>query len=71
LQASPELYRALLAEREAGVGMYHVLVDGDATVVGRFNLYRVVDQRLNRNRITIQTALEWRHDPAGLAHWTE
>jgi [ribosomal protein S5]-alanine N-acetyltransferase len=38
-----ELYRALLAEQEAGVGMYHVLVDGDATVVGRFNLYRVAD----------------------------
>ena len=33
--------RALLAEQDAGVGMYHVLVDGDETVVGRFNLYRV------------------------------
>jgi ribosomal-protein-alanine N-acetyltransferase len=38
-----ELYRALLAEQDAGVAVYHVLVDGDARVVGRFNLYRVAD----------------------------
>jgi ribosomal-protein-alanine N-acetyltransferase len=38
-----EHVRALLAEQEARVGMYHVLVEDDETVVGRFNLYRVED----------------------------
>jgi ribosomal-protein-alanine N-acetyltransferase len=36
-------HRALLAEQDAGVARYHVLVDGDGTVVGRFNLYDVRD----------------------------
>jgi len=35
-------YAALLAEQEAGICIFHVLVD-DGTVVGRFNLYDVVD----------------------------
>jgi [ribosomal protein S5]-alanine N-acetyltransferase len=34
-------FQELLAEQEEGVGMFHVLVDDDGTVVGRFNLYRV------------------------------
>ena len=38
-----EGYRGLLAEQEAGIGAYYVLVDGDGSVVGRFNLYRVED----------------------------
>jgi ribosomal-protein-alanine N-acetyltransferase len=36
-------HRALLAEQEAGVSVFHVLVDEDGTVVGRFNLYDLVD----------------------------
>jgi ribosomal-protein-alanine N-acetyltransferase len=38
-----ERHRALLAEQEAGVCVFHVLVDEDETVVGRFNLYDLVD----------------------------
>jgi [ribosomal protein S5]-alanine N-acetyltransferase len=38
-----ERYRALLAEQETGVCAFHVLVDEDENVVGRFNLYDVVD----------------------------
>ena len=30
---------ALLAEQATGACAFHVLVDGDATIVGRFNLY--------------------------------
>lgn len=36
-------HRPLLAEQEAGVCVFHVLVDQDKTVVGRFNLYDLVD----------------------------
>lgn len=40
----PERHRALLAEQETGVCAYHVLVDDeDGSVVGRFNLYDLVD----------------------------
>jgi [ribosomal protein S5]-alanine N-acetyltransferase len=35
-----EQYSALLAEQEAGAGAYYVLVAGDGSVLGRFNLYR-------------------------------
>ena len=38
-----ERHRASLAEQDAGVCAFHVLLDGDGTVVGRFNLYEVVD----------------------------
>src|ERR1700686_2290157 len=38
-----EQYRALLAEQEAGARIFHVLVDEHETVVGRFNLYDLVD----------------------------
>ena len=38
-----ERHRALLADQEAGVGVFHVLVDEDGNVVGRFNLYDVAD----------------------------
>ncbi len=36
-----ERHEALLAEQEAGLGAYFVLVDEDGSVVGRFNLYLV------------------------------
>ncbi len=38
-----EQYRALLAEQEAGAGYFHVLVDEHDAVMGRFNLYGVVN----------------------------
>jgi ribosomal-protein-alanine N-acetyltransferase len=38
-----EGYGELLAEQEAGVCVYYVLLDEDGTVVGRFNLYDLVD----------------------------
>ena len=31
-------HRALLAEQDAGIGAYHVLVAGDGSILGRFNL---------------------------------
>ncbi len=36
-------YGALLAEQEAGIGAYYVLVAGDGSVLGRFNLYDFED----------------------------
>ena len=33
----------MLAEQDAGVGAFHVLVDEDGAVVGRFDLYDLVD----------------------------
>ena len=36
-------HSALLAEQEAGVGAYYVLVAEDGTVLGRFNLYVIND----------------------------
>jgi ribosomal-protein-alanine N-acetyltransferase len=39
-----ERHRALLADQEAGIGVFYVLVDEDGTVVGRFNLYNLVDK---------------------------
>ncbi len=38
-----ERHRALLAEQEAGVGAYHVLIAEDGAVLGRFNLIFVGD----------------------------
>jgi ribosomal-protein-alanine N-acetyltransferase len=38
-----EGYNALLAEQEAGICVFHVLVREDGTVLGRFNLYDVED----------------------------
>jgi RimJ/RimL family protein N-acetyltransferase len=39
-----ERHRAMLAEQETGFCAFHVLVDDeDGTVVGRFNLYDLVD----------------------------
>jgi ribosomal-protein-alanine N-acetyltransferase len=32
---------AMLAEQQAGIGAYYVLVSGDGSVLGRFNLYRI------------------------------
>jgi ribosomal-protein-alanine N-acetyltransferase len=39
----PERHRALLAEQEAGVGAYYVLVAEDGSVLGRFNLFFAED----------------------------
>ena len=36
-------YAALLAEQEAGIGAFYVLVAEDGTVLGRFNLYDFED----------------------------
>ena len=38
-----ERYRAFLAEQDAGHGFFHVLVDEDGAVAGRFNLYEVAN----------------------------
>ncbi|WP_406464407.1 GNAT family N-acetyltransferase [Streptomyces sp. NBC_01622] len=38
-------YEALLAEQEAGVCAFHVLVAEDGSVLGRFNLFDVVEGR--------------------------
>jgi [ribosomal protein S5]-alanine N-acetyltransferase len=38
-----ERHSALLAEQEAGTGAFYVLVAGDGSVLGRFNLYRFED----------------------------
>ena len=38
-----ERHRARLAEQEAGLCVFHVLVDEDGKVAGRFNLYDLVD----------------------------
>jgi ribosomal-protein-alanine N-acetyltransferase len=38
-----ERHRELLVEQDAGRCIFHVLVDGDGTVVGRFNLYDLAD----------------------------
>ena len=38
-----ERHRALLAEQDAGIGAYYVLVDEDGAVLGRFNLVFVGD----------------------------
>jgi ribosomal-protein-alanine N-acetyltransferase len=39
-----ERHRALLTDQETGVCAYYVLVDEDGEVVGRFNLYELVDE---------------------------
>jgi [ribosomal protein S5]-alanine N-acetyltransferase len=36
-----ERHSALLADQEAGLGAYYVLVAEDGTVLGRFNLYNI------------------------------
>ena len=38
-----ERHNALLAEQEAGIGAFYVLVAEDGAVLGRFNLYRLQD----------------------------
>jgi ribosomal-protein-alanine N-acetyltransferase len=38
-----ELFNALLTEQEAGTCVFHVLVDEDGSVLGRFNLVDVED----------------------------
>lgn len=39
----PSRYDALLAEQEAGICAFHVLVDPDGSVLGRFNLVDIED----------------------------
>lgn len=36
-------FKALLAEQDAGVCVFHVLLDDDGSVLGRFNLYDLED----------------------------
>ena len=36
-------HRAMLAEQEAGIGAFYVLVDEDGSVLGRFNLFDLED----------------------------
>jgi ribosomal-protein-alanine N-acetyltransferase len=36
-------HNVMLAEQAAGTGAYYVLVDGDGSVLGRFNLFRLAD----------------------------
>jgi [ribosomal protein S5]-alanine N-acetyltransferase len=38
-----ERHNAMLAEQEAGIGSYYVLVADDGSVLGRFNLYRFTE----------------------------
>ena len=38
-----ERHNASLAEQEAGIGAYHVLLGEDGSVLGRFNLYDIDD----------------------------
>ena len=38
-----EQYNAVLADQEAGTCVFHVLVDEDGTVLGRFNLFDLED----------------------------
>jgi ribosomal-protein-alanine N-acetyltransferase len=42
-----ERHSALLAEQEAGIGAFHVLVAEDGSVMGRFNLYFTEDGAAN------------------------
>ena len=39
----PDRYSALLAEQEAGICAFYVLVADDGSVLGRFNLYDLKD----------------------------
>jgi ribosomal-protein-alanine N-acetyltransferase len=39
-----EQYRALLDEQRTGTCAFHVLVDGEGAIVGRFNLYDIEDR---------------------------
>jgi [ribosomal protein S5]-alanine N-acetyltransferase len=39
----PARHKAMLAEQEAGTCAFYVLVDGDGSVLGRFNLYGIQD----------------------------
>jgi ribosomal-protein-alanine N-acetyltransferase len=39
----PEEHRTLLADQESGGFAFHVLVDDDGTVMGRFNLFDIAD----------------------------
>lgn len=41
--AFPDRFDALMAEQEAGVCAFHVLVDADGPVLGRFNLMDIED----------------------------
>jgi ribosomal-protein-alanine N-acetyltransferase len=42
-----DLFSASLAEQEAGVCAFYVLLDGDGSVLGRFNLYDLQDGSAN------------------------
>jgi ribosomal-protein-alanine N-acetyltransferase len=46
-ESFPDQHQALLAEQDAGVGAFYVLVEPDGTIVGRFNLYELKDGMAN------------------------
>jgi len=39
-----ERHQAVVTQHQAGVGAYHVLVTGDGSVLGRFNLHFIEDR---------------------------
>ena len=43
----PDRHSAMLAEQEAGACAFYLLVDGDGSVLGRFNLYDLKDGTAN------------------------
>jgi ribosomal-protein-alanine N-acetyltransferase len=46
-ESFPEQHDALLADQDAGVGAFYVLVEPDGTIVGRFNLYELKEGMAN------------------------
>ncbi len=42
-ESFPEHHDALLAEQDAGICAFYVLVDRDGSIIGRFNLYDLED----------------------------
>jgi RimJ/RimL family protein N-acetyltransferase len=53
----PDRHSAMLAEQEAGICAFYVLVDDDGSVLGRFNLYDFEDGTANLGyRIAEQAA---------------
>ena len=62
-----ERHNALLAEQEAGICAFYVLVGDDGSVIGRFNLYEIEDgtaDSVTGSRST-SPAAAWRPRPYG------
>ena len=63
-----ERHSALLAEQEAGIGAFYVLVAEDGSVLGRFNLYdlpRAAPQNSATGSRSTSQAAAWRPRPSG------